>query len=95
MRPFTDEKHDPRRSIAMGRKYRRQTQQELADAITEVTGDRWSRVMVGYLETGKKELSVDTLLVIADIHQLPYSFYMEGPDSTMPRYLSSLQTAAA
>jgi transcriptional regulator with XRE-family HTH domain len=69
----------------MGRKYRRQTQQELADAITEATGSRWSRVMVGYLETGKKELNVDTLMVIADIHRLPYSFYLESPDGSEAR----------
>ncbi len=95
MRPFTDETHDPRLSIAMGRKYRGQTQQDLADALTKVTGSRWSRVMVGYLESGDKRLTVDTLLVIAKIHQLPYSFYMEGPDLTMPRYVGSLQPAAA
>ena len=97
MRPFTDEKHDPRLSIAMGRKYRGQTQQQLADALSDATGDHWSRVMVGYLETRKKELSVDTLMVIAEIHRLPYSFYLEGPDTTgaMGVYLSSLESAAA
>ena len=95
MRPFTDKKHDPRLSIAMGRRYRRQSQEGLADALTEATGDRWSRGMVANLESGQKRLTVDALMVIAEIHQLPYSFYMEGPDSTMGGYLGSLQPAVA
>ena len=97
MRPFTDEKHDPRLSIAMGRKYRRQSQQGLADALSDATGEHWSRGMVAHLESGHKRLTVDTLMVISAIHELPYSFYLEGPDTTgaMGVYLSSLESAAA
>ncbi len=75
----------------MGRRYRRQTQQELADALTRVTGEPWSRVMVGHVETGKKALTVDTLMAVAEIHNLSYAFYMEGPESisTKGDYLSS------
>lgn len=73
--------HDPRVAIAMGRKYRRQTQQDLADALTKETGESWSRVMVGKLETGDKALTVDTLEAIKLIQDLPWDFYLEGPDS--------------
>lgn len=71
-----------RAAIAMGRRYRRQTQKELAEKLTEVTGEPWSRVMVGKLESGGKVLEVETLLAIAEIQDLPHSFYLEGPEST-------------
>ncbi|MBA3361857.1 MAG: hypothetical protein H0T94_10410 [Acidimicrobiia bacterium] len=73
------ERADPRTAIAMGRRYRRQTQQQLADALTESTGERWSRVMIGKLESGGKVLEVETLMAIATIQNLPYSFYLESP----------------
>lgn len=73
---------DPRAAIAMGRRYRRQTQEELAEKLTKATGERWSRVMVGKLESGGKVLEVETLMAIARVQDLPYSFYLEGPEST-------------
>lgn len=79
---------DPRAAIAMGRRYRRQTQQELADQLTKMTGEKWSRVMIGKLESGGKVLEVETLMAIAAIHNLPYSFYLEGPESNSAKGVS-------
>lgn len=75
------DRHDPRLSVKAGRALRRQTQSELADALTEATGEKWTRVMVGKLETGGKVLDVETLQAIAEIQRLPYSFYLEAPGS--------------
>lgn len=89
---------DPRAAIAMGRRYRRQTQEELAEKLTKATGERWSRVMVGKLESGGKVLEVETLMAIAEVQNLPYSFYLEGPESTSAKGVllsSDLSTAAA
>lgn len=88
---------DPRTAIAMGRRYRHQTQQELADELTAATGEKWSRVMVGKLESGGKMLEVETLMAIASIHNLPYGFYLEGPEGNKAKglYLSSMVPAAA
>lgn len=88
---------DPRAAIAMGRRYRRQTQTELAAKLSETTGDNWTRVMVAKLESGGKVLEVETLMAIAEIQGLPYSFYLEGPDSTraMGVYASSAMSIAA
>lgn len=67
-----------RAAIAIARRLRgRQTQKQLADALTQETGEQWSRVMVTKLESGDKELTVDTLMAIARIHDLPCSFYLE------------------
>jgi len=91
------QEHDPRTAIAMGRRYRKQTQQQLADALSDSTGDHWSRVMIGHLESGKKALTVETLMEIAEIQGLPYSFYLEGiaGNSPMGGQLSSLLADAA
>ena len=85
------QEHEPRISIKMGRHYRQQTQQDLADALTRETGEHWSRGMVAQLEGKRKALTVDTLMAIAAIQQLPYSFYLEGPESDSHKgdYLSS------
>ncbi len=95
MRPQEDNPYDPRVSIATGRRYRGQTQEMLAEALSQATGEHWSRGMVANLETLKKELTVGTLMVIAGIQQFPYSFYLEGPDSSMGGYVSSLEPVAA
>ena len=89
------DQHDPRASIAMGRRYRRQTQLDLANELTRETGESWSRVMVGKLETGTKELTVPTLMAIAKIQDLPWRFYLEGPNEAKGDYLSSLDLALA
>lgn len=75
------DKHDPRVSVKMGRALRGQTQAQLAQALSEATGEPWSRVMVGKLETGDKVLDVGTLMAIAEIQDLPFDFYLEGPRS--------------
>lgn len=72
-------RHEPRIAIAMGRRYRGQTQTDLAKALSRATGKRWSRGMVSHLESGYKRLDVETLVAIAEIQDLPYKFYLEGP----------------
>lgn len=72
---------------------RRQSQSGLARALSEETGEEWTRVMVGNLEAGRKILDVDTLMAIAKIHDLPCSFYLEPfPGST--RAVGVLLTSA-
>lgn len=76
--------HDPRRAVAAGRALRNQTQEELAKALTRATDTTWSRRMVAALEGGGKQLSVDVLMAIARIQDLPTSFYLEGPGTIGP-----------
>lgn len=67
-----------RAAIAIARRLRgRQTQKQLADALTVEMGEPWSRVMVTKLESGDKELTVEILMAIARIHDLPCSFYLD------------------
>lgn len=92
-----DHQYEPRIAVAMGRKYRGQSQLDLANALTLETGDDWSRGMVSHLESGRKELSVATLMAISKIQDLPYEFYLEGPERNSPMgvYLSSPVDVAA
>lgn len=90
------DRHDPRVSVKMGRALRGQTQEELAGELTRATGEKWSRVMVGKLETGGKVLDVETLMAIAEIQDLPYSFYLEGPQRRSKGvYVKSARQVAA
>lgn len=67
----------------MGRRMRRQSQTDLAKALTVETGEEWTRFMVGNLEADRKTLDVETLMAIARIQNLPCSFYLEPlPGST-------------
>lgn len=74
------DRHDPRVAVKMARHYRGQTQEQLAAELAEATGEPWSRAMIGKLETGGKVLDVQTLMLIAEIHDLPISFYLEPPE---------------
>ena len=71
--------HSVQTMVAMGRRYRRQTQQDLADALTVETGQEWSRGQVGHIESGRRKLTVDELQVIARIQRLPVSWYFDEP----------------
>jgi len=75
--------HSPNRAVAAARKLRGQTQEELAELLTEATDEHWSRVMVARLERGDKRLDVDALLAIANLHDLPVEFYLYGPAATV------------
>ena len=71
--------HSVQTMVAMGRRYRRQTQQDLADALTVETGQEWSRGQVGHIESGRRKLTVDELQVIARIQRLPVAWYFDEP----------------
>jgi len=94
MRPETV---TPNRMIAVGRAFRGQTQSDLAEALTERTGDQWTQTMITKLETGRKQLTVEVLSHVSEIQDLPYEFYLEGPkgNSAMGGQLSSLLVDAA
>ena len=51
----------------------------MAQALTTALGEPWTRQMVGNLEAGRKVLEVEILMMIAEIHDLPFSFYLESP----------------
>jgi transcriptional regulator with XRE-family HTH domain len=69
---------EPHRAVAAGRTLRGLTQQELADRLHKLTGDKWTRGMVASLEIGKKHLGVTTLTAISVTLDLPYSYFLQG-----------------
>ncbi len=69
--------------ISLGRRLRdKQTQEQLAEALTTDTGRAWTRGMVAALENGKKHFTVDTLVAVARIQDLPVEFYLRISDET-------------
>jgi transcriptional regulator with XRE-family HTH domain len=69
---------EPHRAVAAGRTLRNLTQQELADRLQALTGEKWTRGMVASLEIGKKHLGVTTLTAISVTLNLPYSYFLQG-----------------
>lgn len=66
---------DPHRAVAAARDLIDQSQEELAEALTQVTGKKWSRVMVANLETDRKDLLATVLRDIAEIQGFPIQDY--------------------
>ncbi len=85
----------PHRAIAAGRAFLSQTRAELAAALEERTGKRWTAQMITNLEHGRTKLDVSTLALIAEIQGLPMQFYLEGPAATVRANPGSLKSAAA
>lgn len=56
----------------------RQTQQELADRLTEVTSEQWTRNMVASLEGGRRTFDIATLIAIAEVHGRDPVWYLDG-----------------
>jgi transcriptional regulator with XRE-family HTH domain len=69
---------EPHRAIAAGRQLRNRTQQDLADALSLLTGRRWTKNMVASMETGRKAIDPKTLTAAAVWLDLPYSFFLQG-----------------
>ncbi|GEM_PF-5766317 len=75
--------HTPAKAIKAGRALAGQTQADLARALEEATGEHWTSIMVTKLERGDRKLTVDLLLTIAQIQELPIEFYLYGPAATV------------
>lgn len=68
------------RMVAAARKYRGDTQAELAAKIREITGDdSWDGNSITAIENGRRAFSVDLLDVFAQAQDMPISWYL-GPD---------------
>lgn len=68
----------PERAIAAGRSLQNMTQADLAQRLTAVMGEEWTRGMVAALESGRKTFDVHTLQAVSKIQGLPVSFYLGG-----------------
>lgn len=88
--------HNPTEAIAAGRRLAgRQTQEELAERLTDITGKRWTRDMVASLELGRKTFDVNTLVAVSRAQELPIEFYLFGPaDRARGVYRRSLSRLA-
>lgn len=93
---------EPHRAVAAGRTLRGLTQQELADRLTAITGDEWTRGMVASLEIGKKHLGATALTAISVTLDLPYSYFLQGVEDefralrgAIPGYLTPTTARSA
>ncbi len=80
----TTYEHQIHRAIAAGRALAKQTQAELAEALTAALGRRYTRTMVTKLEQGIRPVRAEELRAIAEIQGLPIEFYLYGPAATVP-----------
>lgn len=57
-------------------------QEEFAERLRKLTDDqRWNQQRISRLETGQTRFSIDDLRVIAQVQNMPYSWYLDGPES--------------
>ena len=69
----------------------RVSQEELADRLTAETGKEWTRDMIANLENGRRSFSVDDLLAICKVLEVPVTYILFGPaefasSRDIPRY---------
>jgi transcriptional regulator with XRE-family HTH domain len=89
---------DKRNAVKAARAINSQTQADLAELLTEETGEPWTRDMVQSLESGRKKFDVDILEALVVVQNLDYSFYLNGPTElnvAKGGYLQSFQPAFA
>jgi transcriptional regulator with XRE-family HTH domain len=55
------------------------SQEDLADRLTQITGDKWTRNMVASLENGRRSFDVDLLGPIAEATGVTVEFLAIGP----------------
>ena len=67
------------------RELRGMSREQLAERLTEVTGDDWSSSMITNLETERKTISVSTLKALCEVLDSDPSFFMYGPGSLTDR----------
>lgn len=73
--------HNPRKAVSAARTLLGQTQEELASALSDTSGEHWTRGMVAKLEGGRKKFDVDILVAVAKAQGMPIEFYLYGPSN--------------
>lgn len=68
------------RAVKAARALRGQSQQDLADRLTEVTGGRWDRRMVTTLEGGHRRITLTLAVALSEAQDMPLSWYAYGLD---------------
>ncbi|MDF1596931.1 MAG: helix-turn-helix transcriptional regulator [Acidimicrobiia bacterium] len=73
----------PQRGVKTGRLWMHHSQEDLARALQNTTGDRWTRGMIQALESGRKHLTIEIAMAISDIQRLSLDFYAYGPAASV------------
>lgn len=74
---------NPGDAVASARRMRgRKSQQWLADRLTDITGEDWTRDMVANLELGRRSFDVSVLLAVCEALDVPTGFILFGQEPT-------------
>lgn len=82
---------NPGDAVAAARRMRgKKSQQWLADRLTEITGDKWTRDMVANLENDRRTFDVPILLAVCEALDVPTGFILfdQEPTATQTKGVS-------
>lgn len=71
--------HDPRKAVAAAMTLLDQKNEDLAAALSQSTGKRWTKNMVASLVRRRRKLDTPELLEIQRVQGFPMAFYLYGP----------------
>lgn len=67
------------RMIAAARAMQRETQQQLANRLTAISGREWTRDIIAAMENGRRKVEADDIPFLAAAQRVNRDWYFESP----------------